>query len=494
MSIAQVKQQNATKESQSRPISISDNAKTKILCTLGPATSEVEAIERLIEAGARTFRFNFSHGTHDDHSRVLKNLRQAAKNRRVSIAVLQDLCGPKIRISHVRDGLSERPAAGTSIRITTNEHWESLQTCDIATGYRQILDDLKEDDYVWINDGKVRLKVQRNEGRFLECVVEQSGQILVGKGINLPNIPLSTPSVTEKDWNDLKWGLENGVDFIALSFVRSETDIIKVRDHLEREGSVAQIISKIERPEALKNIDRIVQWSDGLMVARGDLALETDYFQVPQVQKDLIRRCRAAGKISIVATQLLDSMVDSSVPTRAEVSDIANAVLDGCDAVMLSNESAVGEYPDRAVAVLAEVAQSTETGLVGRKIGEILEDESRLSALVQSASQLAIRTEADLLITYTQSGLIAKKLAALRLPIPVLALTNVPITENQLNLSFGVQARSLDRFLSRSEMIQYVRQEGQRAGWWKEGRQAVFLTSCEGCSGEIDTLQVVRMD
>lgn len=469
-------------------------SKTKILCTLGPATSDVQTIAPLIEAGARIFRFNFSHGSHEAHSRVLANLRRAAQVKGVSVAVLQDLCGPKIRISHVADGFPEIPELGREVRITTDQFWSLENPCDVATGYRTILEDLQQGDPIWINDGRVRLSVEENCKTFLRCKVIQPGQIIVGKGINLPGSPLSTPSVTDKDWNDLRWGLENQVDFIALSFVRKAEDLIQVRDHLERVGSVTKLISKIERPEALRDIERIVQWSDGLMVARGDLAMETDYFKVPQVQKDLIRRCRAEGKISIVATQLLDSMVESSVPTRAEVSDIANAVLDGCDAVMLSNESAVGNHPAKAVEVLTDVAGSTETGLIAKEMEELFDQDSSLAAIAYSAAGLVRRTGSEALITYSQSGAIARQLSAMRLPVPIVSFTNVQPTERQLNLSFGVVPVRIDPFLKRKELIELVRTEGKKAGWWKPGGQVVFLTSTDGCTGEVDTLQVIRMD
>jgi pyruvate kinase len=252
---------------------------TKIVCTLGPATRSVEAIEGLIEAGATVFRLNFSHGTYQQHTEILQNIRAAERKLQTAVGVLQDLCGPKIRLSHIRGGGPLELVEGQILRLTTDQFFELAlagspgdpedAVYDLATNYRPILEDLQLGEAVLLNDGRQRLKVVAKRARYLECLVVHGGVISQGKGINLPQAQLSTPSVTQKDWEDLAWGLENRVDFVALSFVRGAEDIIQVRDHLERIGSPIQIIAKIERPEALTNLDGILQWSDGIMVARG---------------------------------------------------------------------------------------------------------------------------------------------------------------------------------------------------------------------------------
>jgi len=471
---------------------------TKIICTLGPATSSVEAISELIQAGATIFRLNFSHGTHQAHSDVLKNVRTAAQQVGMPVAILQDLCGPKIRISHVAGNQPVTLVAGQVVCLTTSAIFKKsdgqLPQMQLATNYAAILDDVQVGEPILINDGKVRLQVTKRYRDYLQTQVVQGGQVSLGKGINLPQAKLSTPSVTEKDWKDLAWGLANGVDFVALSFVRTANDLIQVRDHLDRAGSVAQLIAKIERPEALGNIESILEWCDGIMIARGDLALETDFSQVPLVQKELIRSCRQRNKPVITATQMLDSMVDNAMPTRAEVSDIANAVLDGTDAVMLSNESAVGQYPTLAVQTLAKVSHSTE-GLSTKRFAEDeLPASSRTAAMAQSASVLAQRCGAVAVAVYTQSGFAARHLSSLRMACPVIACTNVEQTQRQLNLSYGVNSLLLDQFMSRTQFVQYLTLAGLKNKWWKAGDQFVVVCSSDGSSGDMNTLQIVTVE
>lgn len=470
---------------------------TKIVCTLGPATSSVEAIADLIKAGATVFRLNFSHGSHQGHLAVLQNVRLAAEQLRVPVAILQDLCGPKIRISHVSGDQALDLISGQSVRLTSSANYQTLNQNDgvlLATNYAAILSDVRVGETILINDGKVRLRVKCVHAQYLETEVYQAGNVSLGKGINLPQAALSTPSVTEKDWKDLAWGLENGVDFIALSFVREAQDLIQVRDHLDRAGSVAQLIAKIERPEALQNIESILEWCDGVMVARGDLALETDFSRVPLVQKQLIQACRERNKPVITATQLLDSMVDNAAPTRAEVSDIATAVLDGTDAVMLSNESAVGKYPTLAVETLAQVTRTTETLSTQNFAATSLPMHNRTAAMAQSAAAIAARCNAVAIAVYTQSGFAARHFAALRLPCPVIACTNLETTQRQLSLTYGVTTIHLDRFYNREQWISFLMKTGLQNGWWAAGDSFVVVSSHDGCSGEINTLQMVTVE
>lgn len=468
---------------------------TKVVVTLGPASHSVEVLENLIRAGANVFRLNFSHGNHADHTEVLQNIRTAEKNLGASVAVLQDLCGPKIRLSQVAQQLGPEVQTNQPLTLTTSEHWQQGQrSYDLATNYQPILQDVRVGESILINDGKVRLKVTACCKDHLQTEVIQPGELSIGKGINLPQARLSTPSVTEKDWDDLAWGIHHQVDFVALSFVRQAQDLMQVRDHLDRAGSVTQLIAKIERPEALEDLDDILDWCDGLMVARGDLALETDYARVPLVQKQLIRACRQQNKTVIVATQMLDSMVESATPTRAEVSDIANAILDGTDAVMLSNESAVGKFPVAAVQTMTEVATATESVSTQAFSQQQLPNSSRMSAMAEATRTIAERTHAKAIVVYTQSGYAARHLASLRMNRPIVAVTNLAVTQRQLSLSYGVNAVLLDSLLDRDGFIQTLVNLGSENQWWRTGDSLVFLCSESGCSGDINSLQVVQVD
>ncbi|MBL8892259.1 MAG: pyruvate kinase [Planctomycetaceae bacterium] len=477
---------------------------TKVVCTLGPATNSVEAIKQLIEAGATVFRLNFSHGTHAQHAAVLKNIRIAEQQLNTQVAVLQDLCGPKIRVSHTRDDQPIDLQVGQRINLTTRPYFEqALQRAevdptalvfDLATNYEPILNDVNVGEPILLNDGRQRLKVVAKRATWLECEVVHGGKVSKGKGINLPQANLSTPSVTPKDWQDLAWGLEQRVDLVALSFVRSAADLIQVRDHLDRVNSPIQIIAKIERPEALINLEEILQWSDGVMVARGDLAVETDCAQVPLVQKHLIERCRELNKPVITATQLLDSMVESSMPTRAEVSDIANAVLDGTDALMLSNETAVGQYPQLAVETLMKVSLTTQPVARRKFAGQVMPCETRIAAVVQSAAALAERCEASAIAIYTQSGFAARQLSSLRVGCPVIACTNSAVSVRQLGLSYGVTPLMLDSFMDRHSLIPHLVQIGLYNHWWSTGDRVVVIASQDGCGGDLNVIQVVTVE
>jgi pyruvate kinase len=477
---------------------------TKVVCTLGPATSSVDSIKQLIEAGATVFRLNFSHGTHAQHTELLRNIRLAEQQLQTQVAILQDLCGPKIRLSHTRDDQPLELQAGQRVTLTTRQYFEhalsqaannpATPTFDLATNYEPILVDVNVGEPIMLNDGRQRLKVVAKRATWLECEVVQGGKISKGKGINLPQANLSTPSVTAKDWEDLAWGLEQRVDLVALSFVRSAADIIQVRDHLDRVGSPIQIIAKIERPEALINLEEILQWSDGIMVARGDLAIETDCAQVPLVQKHLIERCRELNKPVITATQLLDSMVDSPMPTRAEVSDIANAVLDGTDALMLSNETAVGQFPSLAVETLMKVSLTTQSVARRKFAAQVMPCETRIAAMVHSAAALAERCEASAIAIYTQSGFAARQMSSLRVGCPVIACTNSAVTVRQLGLSYGVTPVMLDAFMDRHSLIPHLVQIGLQNEWWSEGDRVVVVASHDGCGGDLNVIQVVTVE
>lgn len=472
---------------------------TKIVCTLGPATDRPEMIANLIRAGANVFRLNFSHGTHDKHAETLAHIRQVAQRLGRPVAVLQDLCGPKIRISRLaHEDYMVRP--GDMVRVTTQRCFDAAatddpaRTCDIASTYSELIHDVRPGDAILLDDGRIELEVESKEPTLLVTRVRRGGKVLPNKGINLPGVQLSTDSVTAKDWRDLDWGVRQGVDLVALSFVRRAEDLLPVRTYLDQAGSHIRLIAKIERPEAIDHIEGILALADGLMVARGDLGVETDLARVPLLQKSLIRRARLAHKPVITATQMLESMVHDSTPTRAEVSDVANAICDGTDAVMLSAETASGSFPVQAVQVLHEVATVTESGraqevALQRPNGA----ESTAAAVVEAAATTALLVEAKRVIVYSQSGLTARLLASCRLPMPVVAVTNVETTYRQLALSYGVQPLYLPNIVNLPQLLEQIDQLAHDQKWATAGHKLVVVSALDGRDGSIDTLHVHRV-
>ncbi|MCA9101244.1 MAG: pyruvate kinase, partial [Planctomycetales bacterium] len=347
---------------------------TKILCTVGPATSDEDAIRELIIAGADCFRLNFAFGDHEGHTRVHHAIRAAAASLDTEVGVLQDLAGPKIRISRVaQEDFS--PAVGDNVRITNDDHAYGMvlgDDYDVSTSYERLFEDVGVGDRIVINDGRVELVVESHDDTVFRTRVVRGGRIERGKGLNMPGVHLSVDTITEKDWNDLEWGIAQNVDFIGISFVRHPDDLQRVRRRLNEAGATCQLVAKFERPEAIEHSAAIIRLADALMIARGDLGVETELARLPLLQKHLIGECRIAGKPVITATQMLESMVHDSTPTRAEVSDVANAILDGTDAVMLSAETAIGQYPAEAVHVLDDVARAADSDLADRAGGRSL--------------------------------------------------------------------------------------------------------------------------
>lgn len=469
---------------------------TKIVCTLGPATDSPEMIARLIRAGANVFRLNFSHGTHEKHAATLAHVRRVAAELGRPVAVLQDLCGPKIRISYLAQAdYAVRP--GDTVRVTTQRLFDAAgaddlaRTCDIASTYDALVDDVRLGDAILLDDGRIELVVQEKQPALLVTQVRRGGKVLPNKGINLPGVQLSTDSVTAKDWRDLEWGVRQGVDLVALSFVRRPDDLLPVRAYLDQAGSHIRLIAKIERPEAIEHIEGILALADGLMVARGDLGVECDLARVPLLQKQLIQRARLAHKPVITATQMLESMVGDSTPTRAEVSDVANAICDGTDAVMLSAETASGKFPVPAVEVLHEVATVTETG---RPHAAVLQRpsgaESTAAAVVDAAATTALLVQAKRVVVYSQSGLTARLLASCRLPMPVVAVTNVEITYRQLSLSYGVQPLLLPQIVNLGQLLEQIDRLAHEQQWASPGHKLVVVSALDGRDGSIDTLHV----
>ena len=419
--------------------------RTKIVCTLGPATSSGEGIRSLLEAGADVIRLNFSHSDRETHRATIRRLRTVAADLDREITILQDLGGPKIRLGALpADGLAVAP--GDELLLSGAP---SPSPGTLPVTYEGLARDVRPGDPILLADGTVELRVLRVEGDTVVCEVLVGGRLSSHKGINLPHSALSVPAFTEKDRADLRVGLEEGVDVVALSFVRSEEDLAPVREALATVEHPPLLVAKIEKPQAVENLEGITRTVDGLMVARGDLGVELPPEQVPLVQKRIIRTAIAAARPVITATQMLGSMVASPRPTRAEASDVANAILDGTDAVMLSEETAVGRYPVEAVATLDRIARSVEPSL---DTVRFLEGGPRhapwttADAIANVACRLAEDLGARAIVAATTSGATARLVARYRPPVPVIALTPRMEVLRQLGLSWGVIPAAVEAF------------------------------------------------
>ncbi len=408
---------------------------TKFVCTLGPASEDKKTIEKLIHAGMDVARLNFSHGNYDHHAMIIKNLREVAKNIGVPLAIMQDLQGPKIRIGNIKDeGIKVKK--GETVVLTCGQP----KANKIPVQYKNLYKDVKRNSILLIDDGLVELKVQMVKGKDIYCVCKNNGLIKKNKGINLPNGKITTKAITPKDKKDLEFGLKQGIDYVALSFVREAKDILEVKKIIGNKN--VKVIAKIERPQAVENLDEIIRVSDALMVARGDLGMEIGPEKVPIVQKEMIRKCNLAGKPVITATQMLQSMIDSPQPTRAEVSDVANAIFDNTDAIMLSNETAVGQYPVKAVKIFAKVAQTVEKEL--KKHGQLLpprkvnNEVDYYDALGFETCQLADATNSKHIVVFTISGKSAKYISKHRSYISTIVITPNEKVKNQLALLWGL--------------------------------------------------------
>ncbi len=417
--------------------------RTKIVATLGPACSDVDTLHRLFEAGVDVCRLNFSHGTLDGALQLVRNVREAAMRFDVPIAILGDLCGPKIRLGPIAD---EGGVGGMPIQVGDSLTLQREPTVGLAgrasTTYPNLIDDVKIGDRILIEDGLLRFICTSKSAGELVCNCTSGGILKSSKGINLPNTAINLPSITDRDWECADWAIENHLDYLALSFVRKADDIRQLRSYLRDKVSDIHLIAKIEKAEALTEIDQIIEVSDGLMVARGDLGVEMDVAQVPLIQKDLIRRCQVAAKPVIVATQMLNSMIEQSTPTRAEVSDVANAILDGTDAVMLSGETSVGKFPMGAVHTMAHIAEVTEDYIVKLDPAERRIVRVRTSlpagAMAHGALRIVEDLSAKLLVIWTSNGNTARIFSKHHFPVPIIALSNDHRTLRRMALHFGI--------------------------------------------------------
>ncbi|MFE7802290.1 pyruvate kinase [Nocardia sp. NPDC057440] len=426
--------------------------RTKIVCTLGPATATEDRIRELVESGMDVARLNFSHGEHADHAENYKKVRAASDHLGRAVGILADLQGPKIRLGRF---IEDRTvwATGEEVRITVDD---IVGTHDrVSTTYRELAKDAKAGDRLLVDDGKIGLTVTGVEGNDVVCRVTEGGPVSNNKGVSLPGMDVSVPALSEKDIEDLEFALKLGVDFIALSFVRSPSDVELVHDVMDRVGRRVPVIGKLEKPEAIDNLEAIVLAFDAVMVARGDLGVELPLEQVPIVQKRAIQMARENAKPVIVATQMLESMIENSRPTRAEASDVANAVLDGADAVMLSGETSVGAYPIETVRTMARIVHAVETE--STRVPPLTHvPRTKRGVISYAARDIGERLNAKALVAFTQSGDTVRRLARLHTPLPLLAFTPLPEVRSQLSLTWGTETFIVPTVDSTDAMIHQV--------------------------------------
>ncbi|CAM3859057.1 pyruvate kinase [Alkalicoccus chagannorensis] len=466
--------------------------KTKIVCTIGPASESEEKVEQLIEAGMNVARLNFSHGDFEEHGARIKSVREAAKKAGQNTAILLDTKGPEIRTQELAAGAVDLQK-GQTLRVSMNEVSGNEEVISIT--YPGLVNDVHEGSKLLLDDGLIELLVTEVRADELVTEVLNNGTLKNKKGVNVPNVSVSLPGITEKDAADILFGIEQDVDFIAASFVRRASDVLEIRELLEKHGAEhIQIIPKIENQEGVDNIEEILEVSDGLMVARGDLGVEIPSEEVPLVQKELIKQCNRLGKPVITATQMLDSMQRNPRPTRAEASDVANAILDGTDAIMLSGETAAGDYPVESVQTMKNIALRAETAMkhedVLRRISRE-SDNTITEAISQSVTHTALNLHASAILTATQSGHTAKMIAKYRPESDIVAVTSSEKVSRSLSLVWGVHAQLGTDVTSTDEMLQLSVDEALKSGLVKNGDLVVITAGVP--VGETGTTNLMKV-
>lgn len=465
--------------------------RAKIVCTMGPAVDSPGKVRELIAAGMNMARLNLSHGGHPEHQARMDRVREAAKEAGVPIAILVDLQGPKIRLAKFKAG-PHNLVRGDIFTITTDEVEGTKDR--VGTTYKGLPGDCKPGDRILIDDGKVTVEVVEVKGNDVVTKVIEPGTVSNNKGINLPGVAVSVPALSEKDMDDLRWGLKAGADFIALSFVRSADDIVDVHRIMDEVGIRIPVIAKIEKPQAVENLQGIVNAFDGIMVARGDLGVELPIEEVPLVQKHCIELAREAAKPVIVATQMLDSMITNSRPTRAEATDCANAVLDGADALMLSGETSVGEFAIEAVQTMARIISHTEQGGMDMIRPMKSTPKTKGGAITKAATEVGAIVGAKYLVTFTQSGDSARRTARLRSPIPILAFTPEIGTYNRMALDWGVEPELTPMVKHTDEMVMQADTLLLSTKRCTEGELVVIVAgSPPGIPGSTNAMRVHRV-
>lgn len=465
--------------------------RAKIVATLGPASSSYEQIKAIIDAGVDVARMNLSHGSHEVHEGIYQNVRKAALDSGKSIGIFVDLQGPKIRLAKFKDG-PVHLAKGATFKITIEDVEGDVTIC--GTTFKGLPEDVKVGDILLIDDGKVRLRATEVSKTTVTTEVEIAGDVSNNKGINLPGVAVNVPALSEKDEDDLRWALKVGVDMIALSFVRNASDIVRVHEIMKEEGRTLPVIAKIEKPQAVENLEEIIDAFDGIMVARGDLGVELPLEQVPLVQKRAVELARRWAKPVIVATQMLESMIHSSIPTRAETSDVANAVLDGADALMLSGETSVGEFPIETVSTMAKIIQSTEENGLDRIPGLGTKPHTHAGAVSLAAMEIAELLGSRYVCVFTESGDSLKRISRLRSSVPVLTFTPNAEVANRLSLVWGAQVFLVPKVDHTDGMFDQVDTTVLAEGLCKTGDEVVVVAGTPpGVSGSTNTLRVHKV-
>jgi pyruvate kinase len=468
--------------------------RTKIVATLGPKSSSKETVRALAEAGANVFRLNFSHGTPEDHRKRVQIVREVAEETGRTLAILQDLQGPKIRIGRFRSGKvvlePGKPFVLTRERVEGDEN-------RVSVSYEGLPEDVAPGQVLLLDDGKIRLRVEKVEGGEIHTRVEVGGVLSDHKGINIPGADLSIPALSDKDIEDLALGAELSVDWVAVSFVRSRDDLLLARHYLARFGSRARLMAKIEKPSAVFRFEEILEEADGVMVARGDLGVEMPIEEVPIVQKRIILRAIAAGKPVVTATQMLESMVQNPFPTRAEASDVANAIFDGSDAVMLSAETAAGAYPVEAVAMMRRIAEVVETSPEFLQKLNLLRPSptpTTQDAIAQAADDVVEAVGAKAIVVFTATGSSARRIARTRPQVPILALTPNLEVRNQLALVWGVYPHLAPDPQDTDDMVRIALREVRALGLAQVGDRVVIAAGVPfGVRGTTNLLRVERV-
>ena len=472
--------------------------RTKIVATIGPATANPEMIEKLIRAGVNVIRLNMSHGTHDGHAGIVEMTRATSSKLDLPVAILLDLQGPKIRTGPLKDDQPVVLTAGEEVILTVRD--VPSEPGIISTNYKALPRDVKEGNRILICDGMIELQVISSNGEDVRCSVVYGGSLGARKGINLPDVEVSISSLTEKDMSDLQFGINQNVDYVALSFVRKAEDIEELREAITARGGDMPIIAKIEKPEAVRNLDTILAATDGVMVARGDLGVEALPEAVPTLQKKIIRAANSEGKMVITATQMLESMITNPRPTRAEASDVANAIWDGTDAVMLSGETASGNYPVEAVETMGRIAIEAEGSLSPRDRRRCLarhEEDHHFAyteAVTSASCLVADELEAKVIVAFTQSGATARLVSRQRPRTRIIAFTPIPETYRRLSLVWGVIPRVIDLSRNTDEMVARAEDTLCETGLAKEGDTIVIISgTTTGMRGATNMMKVDRI-
>ena len=465
--------------------------RAKIVATLGPATSSYEQIRAIIEAGVDVARMNLSHGSYDVHEAIYRTVRKAAADVGKAVGIFVDLQGPKIRLGRFADGpvMLEK---GATFKITIEEVQGDVNIC--GTTFKGLPGDVKPGDLLLIDDGKVTLRATEVSDTTVTTIVEVPGPVSNNKGINLPGVAVNVPALSEKDEDDLRWGIRLGVDMIALSFVRNASDIVRVHEIMNEEGKFLPVIAKIEKPQAVAALEEIIDAFDGIMVARGDLGVELPLEEVPLVQKRAVELSRRWAKPVIVATQMLETMIDNSRPTRAEASDVANAILDGADAVMLSGETSVGKWPVETVQVMARIIESTEDNGLDRIPALGTRPHTHAGAVSLAAVEIAELLGSKFVCVFTESGDSLRRVARLRSSVPTLSFTPSEEIRNRLSMVWGAKSFLVSPVTHTDEMMHQVDEIVLAQGLAKVGDEVVVVAGTPpGIPGSTNSLRVHKV-